>query len=307
MPESFYLDVGQSIQSESGVWYRNVQLLGVGGNAVTFLAFATSGSNRGVLFAIKIFRRLSRPERRERFLKEIAFLREADHPAIMRVYDTGIFKKGSAEEFPFVVAEYLPQTFAEVIRAGQTTIPEKISYTLQLLSALSFLEHRNPQIVHRDIKPRNVFVKGGSCVLGDFGLLKVLDGSDELDREVLKDSSGPGMPIGYRTPDLVAYARGEAGISTKSDVFQLGLVVAELFTDRNPERPADDFYSPVQLDPVGHVPGELGAGVAALIRRMLEIDPVVRKPASEVMDGWQGVMEAAVKAANALEGRVFRG
>jgi hypothetical protein len=41
MADSFHLDVGQSIQSESGTWYRNMQILGTGGNAVTFLAVAT--------------------------------------------------------------------------------------------------------------------------------------------------------------------------------------------------------------------------------------------------------------------------
>lgn len=83
MADSFFLSIGQSIQSEAGVWYRNVEVLGKGGNAVTFLVVATSGPHRGVPFAVKVFRRLSKPERRDAFLQEIRFLENCSHPSIM--------------------------------------------------------------------------------------------------------------------------------------------------------------------------------------------------------------------------------
>lgn len=95
-------------------------------------------------------------------------------------------------DFPFVVAEFLPQRLFEVIRADDATTAQKISYVLQLLSALAYLASLNPRVVHRDIKPQNVFVKGRSCVLGDFGLMKLVDGSVEPDREIFKESVAPG-------------------------------------------------------------------------------------------------------------------
>ena len=109
MADEFFLDVGQSIQSESQVWYKNLQVLGTGGNAVTFLAVATSGSFRGVLFAVKVFRKLSKPERRNSFLLEVKFLQQCDHPGVMRVFDQGVFQK----QHPFFVAEYLPNTLLQ--------------------------------------------------------------------------------------------------------------------------------------------------------------------------------------------------
>src|SRR3990172_4415005 len=156
MADSFVLDVGQSVQSATSVWYRNLQVLGTGGNAITFLAVATSGENRGVPFAIKVFRKLSKPERRHKFLEEMKFLEECNHPSIMRVFDTGVFR----QRHPFFVAEYLPNTLYKVIRVGEASTVVKISYALQLLSALVYLEQRDPPVVHRDIKPRNIFVKG---------------------------------------------------------------------------------------------------------------------------------------------------
>jgi hypothetical protein len=73
MADSIYLDFLQGIQAQSGEWYKKLQVLGTGGNAVTFLVLATSGSHQGVLFAMKVFRRLSMVERRSRFLAEIEF------------------------------------------------------------------------------------------------------------------------------------------------------------------------------------------------------------------------------------------
>ncbi len=108
----------------------------------------------------------------------------------------------------------------------------------------------------------------------------------------------------YRTPDLVAYAKGEAGLTTKSDV-QLGLVLAHLFTGWNPCEEANDILSPVTLNPISAIPGQLGARIAALLKRMLVMNPAQREEAYALMDGWAGVFEAAVEMAHRLEGRAF--
>jgi hypothetical protein len=75
-------------------------------------------------------------------------------------------------------------------------------------------------------------------VLGDCGLVKRHDPAIPDDRSLVKQSAGPGMPRCYRTPDLVAYLKGGPPPSPKSDVFQLGLVLAELFTGRTRNGPS---------------------------------------------------------------------
>ena len=187
-----------------------------------------------MLFAVKVFRNLSRPDRRHSFLEEARFLQTCDHPAIIRTYDEGVYY-----ENPFVVMEYLPRTLAQVMRRG-CGIVEKVAFAIQLVSALEYLDSLDPKVVHRDIKPPNIFIKGGSCVLGDFGLMKRLTD----DPSIIKESLGPGMAYYYRTPDLVAYLRGGAPVTTKSDVFQLGLVLAHLFTGWNPEKVSHEFTDP---------------------------------------------------------------
>lgn len=310
MSDALYLPSGKSLKSNSDNWYRIIQTLGAGGNAVTYLVICTSGMNKGVMFALKIFRRLSKPERRARFLEEVAFLKDVSHPSIMRVFDEGDFTytvAGAKNDYPFVVAEYLPRTLYDVIRSRAARTVEKLSISVQLLSALTYLETMEPQAVHRDIKPQNIFVKGQSCVLGDFGLMKLLNDHDEEDREVFKESVGVGMPFFYRTPDLVAYARNEAPLSVATDVFQLGLVLAELFTGRNPcRRPlGNDMLSDIDLESVGTIGGELSGTIASLLHRMLVLDASKREPASALMDPWMGVLESATRSAVGLDGRAF--
>jgi len=305
-----YLEPGTSLKSSTDSWYKVVQHLGTGGNALTFLVVCTSGRLKGIFLALKIFRRLAAADRRDKFLEEIEFLTSCEHPSVMRVFDEGVFTYTvgtETSEYPFVVAEYLPRTLRHVLREGSVSMAERISYSVQLLSALSFLEGLAPQVVHRDIKPENVFVKGGSCVLGDFGLLKQLDGQDEPDREVFKESTGPGMPFFYRTPDLVAYALGTEQLTVASDVFQLGLVLAEMFTGRNPcKRPPDNNHLvPVELEELGRIPGSLSGSVSALLHRMLVPAAADRPSATTLMDGWMGLFDNAANRARELDGHVL--
>ncbi len=298
--DHFEFDRWKSFRAESGRWYEAVELLGVGGNAATFLARCTTAPLKGTLYAVKVFRKLSKPERKESFLRESRFLQDCAHPAVLRVYDVGEYYDN-----PFVVCEYLPQTLGNAFRRG-LTLARKVSLSIQLVSALTYLESLDPAVVHRDIKPSNIFVKGESCVLGDFGLLKRLDGQYESDKEVLKESVGVGMPRSYRTPDLVDYLNGVAELTVKTDVFQLGLVLVQLFTGTNPCKPSASYSDPVTLERIAEIPGEFAPSVGGLLHRMLRIIPAERPAASELIDGWQGLFKGVVDKTIELEGRAFR-
>jgi serine/threonine protein kinase len=300
------IEIKDRIPANSGTYYRVLQRLGEGGNSVVYLVLARDGRYRGALFALKIFRRITEAERLDKFLQEITFLRECDHPCIMRIYDDGRYglrTAGVLTEYPFVVAEYLPETLYDLIR-GRTTIVEKLSVTLQLLSALAHLAIQDPPVIHRDIKPQNIFLKGRSCVLGDFGLMKFTD-NPEIDRHVFKESPGPGMPRFYRTPDLVAYAKQEADLTPKSDVFQLALVICELFTRWNPCKRAINFLDPVELDLVKEIPGIHGFRIKSMLEQMLIYDPTQRPAAGDLIDLWEGVFREVVTQSHQLEGRIF--
>jgi serine/threonine protein kinase len=211
MPESIRLDVGDAVASWTGITYRVVRFLGQGGSANAYLTICTEGKHRGLDFAVKAFRSASKPDRIINFMREVNVLRNCAHPSIMRVFDEGIYQ----EKYPFVVVEYLPRTLHDEIRS-QVDFLTSISYTLHLLSALDYLQRLVPAVIHRDIKPRNVFVKGGSCILGDFGLLKHRRSIDDEDKDIFKGThkTGPvhrrreAKASAKRTSSLVAFSQG---------------------------------------------------------------------------------------------------
>ena len=275
-----------------GATYRVIQDLGRGGNSHVHLVEAVSGPHRGLLFAIKVFVNIADPIRVERFNTEVAFLKDCNHPAVMRVFDVGSHTEDSSKgkvDYPFVVIEYLPKTLRHSMRE-EVSIREKIAFTLQLLSALDYLANRTPPIVHRDIKPENILVRGTSCVLADFGLLKSGDGIDPTVDLRVEPSTGIRFPRLYPTPDLLAYCKDDRStqLSPKSDVFQLGPVVAELFTGELPMEPRTKPFDPIVMRQLGPVRSSQGAAIRGHILTMLNIDPAQRPAAADLFDAWEG-------------------
>lgn len=300
--------------------YLSVQYVGSGSNCVTYQVVRAEKDGdyintqdvfgAGNLFALKFFKRSSNDERRDRFLDERDFLEETSHPSIMEYYDGGRWTETHVEtDYPFLVTEYLPNTLEDVILADQTSITDKISYAVQLVSGLVYLNEQT--IVHRDIKPSNIFIKGGSCVLGDFGLMKRIDDLDEEDEsDLLKESKEEGIPYLYPTPDLVSYERDGEAITPKSDVFQLGIVLTELFStdNQNPIKNVRDRdkLDDVEIEYIEDFPGEkVSDAIKNIILSMLDDDPAERPLADDLLGQWMKIYEIAASQSLSLNGRVI--
>ncbi|QDV61137.1 serine/threonine-protein kinase [Crateriforma conspicua] len=297
-----------SIKSYGGHWYRLVERLGRGGNSVVYLAVCTDGPYSNSLFAIKISLTDAHERRRKRFLNEIKFLKDHSHPNILNVVDSGQWidlEHPDQPAFPFFVTEYLPQTLADVIRERSASTAEKAAYIMQLLSALASLANLPGEVIHRDVKPQNIFIAGKRCLLGDFGLMTQRSRCVEFDRGSMAESGNPQMPYFFRTPDLVRFERAATLLTSKSDVYQLGLVAAMLFTGRNPCIPSNDLLSNVELEPLDHIPGVQWKGIAGLINRMLTFAPESRPSAQDLIDPWREVFWDAAKLTIDVNGRVF--
>ena len=177
---------------------------------------------------------------------------------------------------------------------------------MQLLSALDYLHGLKSPVLHRDIKPSNIFVKGNSCVLGDFGLLKVLGKDEPSDSKFYHDSLDGRIPWMYRSPDLVKYARGKGDLTTKSDVYQSGLVACELFTGHLPIAAPRKMLDDVEFTHIPKIHGTFGPRIASLIKIMLSENPNDRPTAHSLLRTWENIFWDAVKKTHELDGHAFR-
>ena len=286
-----YIKDFQGIQASSGDWYTIVNYIGGGGNGWTYQVMCTSGKNKGNLFALKVLYNMSTKVRIERFLKEVEWMQSNHYPSILQQYDSGIFNS-----HPFVVMEHMPTTLAKEVNQGRVSFGQALMYSQQLIAAVVQL-HSN-KYIHRDIKPENIFIKGSSAILGDFGLIKHIDSTDEDVKEV---EGYIAMPFYYRTPDLIEYAKSGAAIDYKTDIFQLGLVLAYMFNGKNPLKPAKGILDPVELERINIPKGKYGRRVYYVLNQMLQMDKDKRMSLDLALDHFYSIFESYVKDKKSLD------
>ncbi len=160
--------------------------------------------------------RIADEELVERFRQEGLILAQINSPHVITVFDFG-FEDG----VPFLVTEFIEgSTLAELIqRCGGLPWDIGLYITEQLAHGLMAIHHQN--IVHRDIKPDNIFISNeGDVKLGDLGFSAPLQSVEE---------SIQGTPA-YLAPEIVI---GEP-VDFRSDIYSLGLVAYEMLTGQNP-------------------------------------------------------------------------
>jgi serine/threonine-protein kinase len=163
---------------------------------------------------------------RQRFEREARALGTLTHPHIVAVTDFGI-----EEDVPFLVMELLEgESLESRLRAGPLDQGLAHRCAQELLAGLGFVHERG--LVHRDIKPGNIFLErteqGSPRVkLLDFGLAKlVVPGTDA---NLTRSGEVFGTPA-YMAPEQVT---GEA-VDARTDVYAAGLVLFEMFAGRRP-------------------------------------------------------------------------
>ncbi|KIP02581.1 hypothetical protein PHLGIDRAFT_26519 [Phlebiopsis gigantea 11061_1 CR5-6] len=252
----------------------------------------------GLIFARKElnFERMSERDRKQ-IVAEVNILKDLHHDNIVRYHDRHVDREAG---ILYILMEYcgggdLSSIIKQAQRHGRP-IPEDTiwNYFMQLLLALNYCHHphgqgrlsggapgsveekeKRPQILHRDLKPDNVFLDENNCVkLGDFGLSKALPQASFAQTYV-------GTPY-YMSPELMQ----EKAYDSKSDIWSLGCLIFELCALKPPFHEAKTHAELSILIRNGRIPPlpkGYSPALASVIKAMLNLNPAMRPSAAQLL------------------------
>lgn len=227
--------------------YEILSEIGRGGMGVVYRAREGAPTNRVVALKSLLVGKQARPELVARFRQEAAAVAALSHEHIVQIY-------GFGED------QGVPYFTMELIDGGD--LAEKLNGTpLAAVAAARLIEtlartmhavHLQGKLLHRDLKPKNVLLRGGPqapvecCTpkITDFGLAKLLDTEGNL-----TPSDGVLGTPSYMAPEQ-ALGRMASKLDVRVDVYALGAILYECLTGRPPYRAPTPVETVVQvLDP----------------------------------------------------------
>ncbi|KAI0633514.1 kinase-like domain-containing protein [Trametes polyzona] len=252
----------------------------------------------GLIFARKElnFERMTERDRKQ-IVAEVNILKDLHHEHIVRYHDRHVDRDAG---ILYILMEFCGGgDLSSIIKHAQRhsrPIPEDTiwNYFMQILLALNHCHHpnsghgrtssagsdadgkdRRAQILHRDLKPDNVFLDENNTVkLGDFGLSKALTQASFANTYV-------GTPY-YMSPELMQ----EKAYDSKSDIWSLGCLIYELCALKPPFHEAKTHAELSILIRNGRIPPlpkGYSPALTTVIKSMLNLNPAMRPSASQLL------------------------
>jgi eukaryotic-like serine/threonine-protein kinase len=252
--------------------YRIGACIGEGGMARIYQA-EHAGLRRQVALKVLLDASTRVPEGRERFLREARIAAAIKHPNVVNIFDVGVH-----EDTAFLVMELLQGTDLEQLIETRGALDEATIVDIMVPVVAGLSAVHDAGVVHRDLKPGNVFLAQGlydevDPKLLDFGICKA-PGAEQL------RLTGNGMLIGtpfYMSPEGL---RGE-DMTPSSDQYSLGVVMYECATGTNPFH-ATTFAEIFRLIGAGEYPApsstrpQISKRLERIIMRAMSLEPAAR-------------------------------
>jgi serine/threonine-protein kinase len=261
--------IGQTVSH-----FRITRQLGAGGMGVVYEA-RDLNLDRTVALKFLPPDLTHNPEAKARFVREAKAASALDHPNICSIHEIGEAADG---RLFIAMACYEGQTLKEHIAGGPLPLPQVIDITRQVLQGLAKAHAQG--IVHRDVKPANIFITTDGLVkILDFGLAKLAG---------LTRRTQEGMILGtvaYMSPEQT---QGEE-VDHRTDLWSVGVVLFEMLTGKTPFK--GDYEQAVIFSILNRNPESLAESRPEtthawqqLIDQVLAKDPSERFPSAVAME-----------------------
>lgn len=195
------------------------------GGGMFGIVFKARKESIGKSYAIK-FLRVEDPGVREQVLRELGTVElfaQVDHPNRVSIEDQGV-----VDGIPYIVMGYAgEETLKDRIEAGPMRDEDALAFFVQAARGVSALHEHS--LVHFDLKPANIFLKGDLARVGDYGLSKLVTES------AMSLTSGRGTPY-YMAPEMLR-RRGDH----RSDIYSLGVILFECLAGELPFQGANEW------------------------------------------------------------------
>ncbi|MBT8495687.1 MAG: serine/threonine protein kinase [Deltaproteobacteria bacterium] len=256
--------------------YEVIERVGEGGMGVVYKARQVSIDR---LIAIKMLNKqmASDPNWVERFYNEARACSRLQHPNTIRMFDFGQTREGAL----FMTMEFLDgHSLRHAIAAGAPMDPARVlKILIQICASLS--EAHSLKIIHRDMKPDNVFLLN---LAGSPDFVKVLDFSVAKLMQAGRLKTQAGVVFG--TPQYMSPEQGRGvPLDPRSDLYGLGVLSYEMLTGQVPF----DDHNPMTVlqmhltNPLPPLPGSVPQAMQAVTNRALAKDPNQRFQSAQEM------------------------
>ncbi|HEY5544828.1 MAG TPA: protein kinase [Gemmatimonadaceae bacterium] len=264
-------DLRTTLQQSLGGAYTIERELGGGGMSRTYVAEETSLHRRVVVKVLSPD--LAAGVSVDRFKREIQLAAALQHPHIVPVLSAGDTNGLPYYTMPFVAGESLRVRLAR----GPLTVTEAVGLLRDVAKALAFAHAHG--VVHRDIKPDNVLLAGGSATVADFGIAKAISAAraGTPNATLTQVGTSLGTPT-YMAPEQAA---GDPDTDHRADIYAFGVMAYEMLAGQAPFHgltPQKLLAAHMAERPrnIGDVRGDIPPAMSELVMRCLEKEASAR-------------------------------